>query len=86
MLTAPPEMKEAASVGGLTGDRLVSQFYVTDKERAAIATEAVLHRRPITMSGTIGPKLGFFTGVVQSVEEDKNATPMRWRITILDGK
>jgi hypothetical protein len=46
----------------------------------------VLHRRPITMSGTIGPKLGFFTGVVQSVEEDKNATPMRWRITILDGK
>lgn len=64
----------------------MSQFYVTDKERAAIATEAVLHRRPITMSGTIGPKLGFFTGVVQSVEEDKNATPMRWRITILDGK
>jgi hypothetical protein len=38
------------------------------------------------MSGTIGPKLGFFTGVVQSVEEEKNATPMRRRIAILDGK
>jgi hypothetical protein len=30
----------------------VSQFYITDKESAALAKEAVVDRKPITMSGT----------------------------------
>jgi len=64
----------------------VSQFYITDSVSAGIATEALRHRRPITMSGTVRDKVGFFTGVVQSVDEDKTTVPKQWRITILDGK
>jgi hypothetical protein len=66
----------------------LSQFhvtvYVTDKKSARRATEAILHRMPITLSGTVGDKLGFFTGVARSVDEDENATPRRWRVTILE--
>jgi hypothetical protein len=64
----------------------MSQFYVTDKETAVRAHDSVRHRIPITMSGTVGERIGIFTGPAQSVEEDTNATPTRWRITILDGK
>jgi hypothetical protein len=64
----------------------MSQFYVIDKESAARARDTIRQRIPITMSGTVGDKIGIFTGPVQSVEEDKNATPTRWRITILDGR
>jgi hypothetical protein len=67
----------------------LSQFhvtvYVTDKKSALRATEAILHRMPITISGTVGDKVGFFTGVARSVEEeDEDATPKRWRVTILE--
>jgi hypothetical protein len=34
----------------------------------------------------VGKGIRFFTGVVQSVEEDKLAVPKRWRVTILDGQ
>jgi hypothetical protein len=61
----------------------VSQFYVTDKESVDRARESVVSRKPVTMSGTIQDKVGFFTGPVQSVEE---VSPGKWRITILDGK
>jgi hypothetical protein len=63
----------------------LSQFYITDPESARIATEAIGGQWPISVSGTIGNKVGFFTGQVQSVEEDLSATPKRWRVTILDG-
>jgi hypothetical protein len=39
---------------------------------------------PITIRGTVGDKVGFFTGVARSVEEDEDATPKRWRVTILE--
>ena len=64
----------------------MSQFHVTDTSSAAIAREAVVHGSPITMTGVIGAHVRFFTGVVQSVEEDRSTTFPRWRITILDGK
>jgi hypothetical protein len=65
----------------------VSQFYITDSKSVSVAIEAVHHRKPITISGMIGSKgIRFFTGVVQSVDEDKRAIPKRWRVTILDGK
>jgi hypothetical protein len=64
----------------------MSQFHVTDIESADIASEAVVHGIPITMTGIIGAHVRFFTGVVQSVEEDRKTTFPRWRITILDGK
>jgi hypothetical protein len=60
------------------------QFYVTDEESVRKAREAVLHREPISMSGMIGRGVRMFTGIVQSVEEDKIASPKRWRITIRD--
>jgi hypothetical protein len=55
----------------------MSQFYVTDEKSARVATEGLLHRTAVSMTGTV-------TGVVQSVEEDKAASPKRWRITIRD--
>jgi hypothetical protein len=63
----------------------VSQFYVTDTKSARIATEAVRDGKPITISGMVGKGVRFFTGIVQSVEEDKITTPKRWRVTIRDG-
>jgi hypothetical protein len=41
---------------------------------------------PITISGVVGKGIRFFTGVVQSIEEDKITIPKRWRVTILDGQ
>ena len=58
--------------------------YVTDRKSALRATEAILHRMPITISGKVGEEVETVTGVVRSVDEDTNASPRRWRITILD--
>jgi hypothetical protein len=62
----------------------VSQFYVTDEQSALIAKEGLLHRAAVSMTGTVGTGIRSFTGVVHSVEEDKTASPKRWRITIRD--
>ena len=64
----------------------MSQFYITDSKSLRTVREAVQHRMPITISGMVGKGVRFFTGVVQSVEEDKLAIPKRWRVTILDGQ
>jgi hypothetical protein len=60
----------------------MSQFYVTDGQSARIAKEGLLHRMAVSMTGTVGTGIRSFTGV--SVEEDKAASPKRWRITIRD--
>jgi hypothetical protein len=62
----------------------MSQFYVTDEQSARIAREGIIHRNPVSMTGSIGTGSRSFTGVIQSVEEDKAASPKRWRITIRD--
>jgi hypothetical protein len=67
-------------------EKRVSQFYVTDTKSARIAIEAARDRKPITISGMVGKGIRFFTGVVQSVEEDQLTVPKRWRVTIVDGK
>ena len=64
----------------------MSQFHITDSNSLRIVTEALHHRKSITISGMVGKGIRFFTGVVQSVEEDKLAVPKRWRVTILDGQ
>jgi hypothetical protein len=64
----------------------VSQFHITDSKSLRITREALQHRKPITISGTVGKGIRFFTGVVQSIEEDKFTIPKRWRVTILDGQ
>ena len=64
----------------------MSQSYITDSKSLRTVREAVHHRMPITISGMVGKGFRFFTGVVQSVEEDKLAIPKRWRVTILDGE
>jgi hypothetical protein len=38
----------------------------------------------VSMTGTVGTGIRSFTGVVQSVEEEKAASPKWWRITIRD--
>jgi len=62
----------------------MTQFYVTDEQSACVAREALLYRTAVSMTGTVGTGIWSFTGVVQSVEEDKATSPKRWRITIRD--
>jgi hypothetical protein len=42
----------------------VSQFHISDSKSLRIAREALHHRKPITISGTVGKGIRFFTGVV----------------------
>lgn len=64
----------------------MSQFYITDSKSVRIVREALRHGKSITISGMVGKGIRFFTGVVQSVEEDQLTIPKRWRVTILDGQ
>jgi hypothetical protein len=57
--------------------------YVTNPRSAHIATEAMLDRTLIAMSSDIDEGV-IVTGFVQSIEEDADAVPRRWRITILE--
>ena len=59
-------------------------IYVTNPRSAHLATEAMLDRTPIAMSGEIDEDIKTVTGFVQSIEEDADAVPRRWRITILE--
>ena len=58
--------------------------YVTNPRSAHIATEAMLDRTVIAMSSDIDEDVDTVTGFVQSIEEDAEAVPRRWRITILE--
>ena len=59
--------------------------YVTNPRSARIATEAMLDRTLIAMSSDIDEDV-VVTGYVQSIEEDADAVPRRWRITILEAE
>ena len=58
--------------------------YVTNPRSAHLAIEAMLDRTPIAMSSDIDEDVETITGLVQSIEEDADAVPRRWRITILE--
>ena len=59
--------------------------YVTNPRSAHVATEAMLDRTLIAMSSDIDEDV-IVTGFVQSIEEDADAVPRRWRITILEAE
>ena len=59
--------------------------HVTNPRSAHIATEAMLDRTLIAMSSDIDEDVTV-TGFVQSIEEDADAVPRRWRITILEAE
>jgi len=44
----------------------------------------MLDRTPIALSGVIDEEVKTVTGFVQSIEEDVDAVPPRWRVTILE--
>jgi hypothetical protein len=58
--------------------------YVSNPRSAHLATEAMLDRTLIALSGDIGGDADTVIGFVQSIEEDIGAAPPRWRITILE--
>jgi hypothetical protein len=58
--------------------------YVSNPRSAHLATEAMLDRTLIALSGDVGEDAGTVIGFVQSIEEDIGAAPRRWRITILE--
>jgi hypothetical protein len=53
--------------------------YVTNPRSAHLAIEAMLDRTPIAMSSDIDDDVETVTGFVQSIEEDADAVPRRWR-------
>ena len=61
-------------------------IYVTNPRSAHIATEAMLDRTLIAMSSDIGENADIVIGFVQSIEEDPDAVPRCWRITILEAE
>ena len=71
--------------GGATLGQFHVTVYVTNPRSAHIATEAMLDRTLIAMSSDIDEGV-IVTGFVQSIEEDADAVPRRWRITILEAE
>ena len=67
---------------------MLGQFHVTvcvtNQRSIHLATESMLDRTPIAMSSDIDGDVETVTGFVQSIEEDADAVPRRWRITILE--
>ena len=72
-----------AKQAGATLGQFHVTVYVTNPRSAHIATEAMLDRTLIAMSSDIDEDV-VVTGYVQSIEEDADAVPRRWRITILE--
>ena len=65
----------------------MSQFYIVGaNEDVARCRESLSRKTTITISGTTADgKLGAFTGIVQSIENDVKRDPARqWRITMTD--
>ena len=63
----------------------MSQFFVSSENDADRCRESALSRMPISISGTdMDGRIKPFTGQVQSVDEDRQSDPKRWRITMLD--
>jgi hypothetical protein len=60
--------------------------YVTNPRFAHIAIQAMLDRTLIAISSDIDEDVDTVTGFVQSIEEDAEAVPRRWRITILEAE
>ena len=59
-------------------------IYVTNPRSARLATEAMLYRTPIAISGDIDEDVETVTGFVQSIEGEADVVPRRWRVTILE--
>ena len=70
-----------AKQAGATLGQFHVTVYVTNPRSAHIATEAMLDRTLIAMSSDFDEDV-IVTGFVQSIEEDADAVPRRWRITI----
>ena len=56
--------------------------YVNNPRSARLAIAAMLDRTPIAMESDIDEDVEIVTGFVQSIEEDADVVPRRWRITI----
>jgi hypothetical protein len=56
--------------------------YVNNPRSAQLATTAMLDRMPIAMGRNTDEDVEIVTGFVQSIEEDAEVVPRRWRITI----
>ena len=69
-------------VGAALGQFHVT-VYVNNPRSAQLAITAMLDRTPIAIGGSdIDEDVESVTGFVQSIEEDADAVPRRWRITI----
>jgi hypothetical protein len=66
----------------------VSQFWIPDEESEKLCRNSRDHKKPTSVSGvdTISGKVRFYTGVVQSVEDNGAIAPQgrRWRVTMWD--
>ena len=53
--------------------------YVNNRRSAQLATTAMLDRTLVAMGSDIDEDVDIVTGFVQSIEEDADAVPRRWR-------
>lgn len=64
----------------------MGQFYTTNEADVRRCREALADQRPILITATVEDTVQAFNGIVQSIEEDRNVTPKRWRVTIIDAE
>ena len=56
--------------------------YVNNPRSARLAIAAMLGRTPIALESDIDEHVEIVNGFVQSIEEDADVVPRRWRVTI----
>lgn len=62
----------------------MAQFYTSNENDIRRCREALKDRMPITVTAVVGNEIKAFSGVVQSVDEDRQSKPPRWRVTMID--
>ena len=72
--------------GGAAMGQFHVTVYVNNPRSAQLATAAMLDRTLVAMGSDIDEDVEIVTGFVQSIEEDADAVPRRWRITILEAE
>jgi hypothetical protein len=73
---------QSFEAGGAAMGQFHVTVYVNNPRSAQLATAAMLDRTLVSMGSDIEEDVEIVTGFVQSIEEDADAVPRRWRITI----
>jgi hypothetical protein len=73
---------QSFEAGGAAMGQFHVTVYVNNPRSAQLATAAMLDRTLVSVGSDIEEDVEIVTGFVQSIEEDADSVPRRWRITI----